>query len=124
MSAQTDRLLVRRSIRCDARNPTHAQHDEVENVSRSFHAHREPQQSTRFGLPSNNSYSRFKDGTFLMRLPSVMGGARSATCCYGVAPSFQIRNDNISSPAKMRLQDQTRSTLNHDLRRMVRPAIS
>jgi hypothetical protein len=31
------------------RDPTYAQHAGVENVSRSFHAHREPQQSTRFG---------------------------------------------------------------------------
>jgi hypothetical protein len=35
-----------------------AQHAGVENVSRSFHAHREPQQFTRFGSPRNNFYSR------------------------------------------------------------------
>jgi hypothetical protein len=56
-------------------DPTHAQHAGVENVSRSFHAHREPQQSTRFAPPRNNSFSSSKDGTFLMRLPSERSGA-------------------------------------------------
>jgi hypothetical protein len=56
------------------REPTHAQHAGVENVSRSFHAHREPQQSTRFGPTRNDSFSRSKDGTILMRLPSARGG--------------------------------------------------
>jgi hypothetical protein len=64
-------------VRRDAtpRDPTHAQHAGAKNVSRSFHAHREPQQSTRFGPPRNNSFSRPKDGTILMRLPSARGGA-------------------------------------------------
>jgi hypothetical protein len=75
MSAPTDRLLVWRAMRCDARDPTHAQHAGVENVSRSFHAHREPQQSTRFGQPRDNSFSRSKDATVLMRRPSARGGA-------------------------------------------------
>ena len=56
------------------RDPTQAQHVRIENVSRSFHAHREPQQSTRFGPPRNNSFSRSKDGTILTRLPA-RGGA-------------------------------------------------
>jgi hypothetical protein len=55
MSAQTDRLLVWRSIRCDAQGSTYAQHAGVENVSRSFHAHREPQQSTHLGPAHNKS---------------------------------------------------------------------
>jgi hypothetical protein len=46
----------------------HAQNAGVENVSRSFHAHREPQQSTRFGPSRDSSFSWSKDGTFLMRL--------------------------------------------------------
>jgi hypothetical protein len=56
-------------------DPTHAQYAGVENVSRWFHAHREPQQSTRFGPPLNKSSSRSKHGTFLMRLPSEPGCA-------------------------------------------------
>jgi hypothetical protein len=56
-------------------DPTHAQHAGVENVSRLFHAHREPQQSTRFAPPRNNSFSSSKGRTFLMRLPSEPGGA-------------------------------------------------
>jgi hypothetical protein len=95
MSAQTGRLLVLRSIRCDpppqsdstelaecpaARqapgDQTHVQHAGVENVSRLFHAHREPQQSTRSGPPRNNSFLRCKDGTFLMRLPRRVVRAR------------------------------------------------
>jgi hypothetical protein len=74
-------VLVLSSIRCDPPpqslrrdrrpgEPTHVQHAGVENVSRPFHAHREPQQSTRFGPPRNNSFSRSKDRPFLMRLPS------------------------------------------------------
>jgi len=78
VSAQTDRLLVWRSIRCDAPGPNAAQHAGVENISRSFHAHREPQQSTCFGPPRDNSCSRSKDGTYLMRLPG-MGGACAPT---------------------------------------------
>jgi hypothetical protein len=42
----------------------------VENASRSFHAPREPQQSTRLGLTHDRSFSRSKDGICLMRLPS------------------------------------------------------
>jgi hypothetical protein len=73
MSAQTDRLLLWHSIRCGAPGPKHqAQHAGVENVSRSFHAQRE-QQSTRFGSPRNMSFSRSKDGTSLMWLPSGSG---------------------------------------------------
>jgi len=55
-------------------DPTHAQHTGVENVFRFFHAQREPQQSTRFAPPRNNSFSSSKDGTFLIRLPSERGG--------------------------------------------------
>ena len=51
------------------------------NVSRPFHPYREPRQSTRFGPPHNNSFSRSKDGIYLMRLPSGMRGAR-ADCRY------------------------------------------
>jgi hypothetical protein len=83
MSAQTTRLLVWGLIRCDPppqslrrdRRPRGANARStrwVENVSGSFHAHREPQQSTRFGPARNKSFSCLKDGTFLMRLP-----------CYG-----------------------------------------
>ena len=49
----------------------HVQHAGVENVSRSFHAHREPQQFTRSGPPRGKSFSRLKDGSFLMRLPPL-----------------------------------------------------
>jgi hypothetical protein len=52
MSAQTDRLLVWRSIRCDALGLDVRSDAGVENVSTSFHAPREPQQSTRFGSAS------------------------------------------------------------------------
>jgi hypothetical protein len=79
MSAQADRLLVWRSIRCDAPGLNARSNAEVENVSTSFHAPREPQQSTRLGPPHNKSFSRSKDGTFLMRLPSVMRGACAPT---------------------------------------------
>jgi hypothetical protein len=67
-------------------DPTHAQHAGVESVSRSFHAHREPQQSTRFGPPRNSSFSRSKDGTILMRLPSARGGA----CAPAAATSLKL----------------------------------
>jgi hypothetical protein len=75
MSAQTDRLLVWRSIRCDAPALNARSTRWVENVSRSFHASREPQQSTRFCPPHDKCYSWSKDVTFLMRLPSVRGDA-------------------------------------------------
>ena len=39
-------------------------HAGVENVSSPFHAQREPQQSTRFGLSRNSSFSRSKDESF------------------------------------------------------------
>jgi hypothetical protein len=89
MPAQTDRLLGWRSVRCDPtpqslrrdRGPTHAQHARVENASRSFHTHREPRQSTCFGRPRDNSCSRSKDGTCLMRLPCY-GWCVRAACCY------------------------------------------
>jgi hypothetical protein len=79
MSAQTDRLLVWRSIRCDAPGLNARSNAGVEKVSTSFHAPRELQQSTRLGPPHNKSFSRSKDGTFLMRLPSVMRGACAPT---------------------------------------------
>jgi len=51
----------------------------VENASRSFHAHREPQQSTRLGPPHNRPFFSIQGRTFLVRLPSVMGGAGRPT---------------------------------------------
>jgi hypothetical protein len=106
----TDRLLVWRSIRRDPppqsdstelaecplarqapRDPTHAQYAGVENVSRSFPTHREPQQSTRFGPIRNNSSSRSKDGTFLMRLPSELG-------CYVRASRALLLSAVIANP--------------------------
>jgi hypothetical protein len=77
MSTLVDLLLVWRSVRCDAPGlNAHVQHAEVENVSWLFHTLREPRQSTRSGPPYDRSCSRSKDGTCLMRLPSVMGGVR------------------------------------------------
>jgi hypothetical protein len=46
----------------------------VENASGSFHAPREPQQSTGLGPPHDKPFCRSKDGTCLMRLPEP-GGA-------------------------------------------------
>jgi hypothetical protein len=51
----------------------------VENDSRSFHTPREPQQSTGLGPPHDKVFCRSKDGTFPMRLPSELGGARAPT---------------------------------------------
>ena len=70
----------------------HAQHAGVENVSRSFHAHREPQQSTRFGPSRDSSFSWSKDGTFLMRLLSDMGGA----CAPAAATSLSVSRQLLS----------------------------
>ena len=87
ISMQTERFLVWRLIRCDALGRSATLQDaRVENVSRSFHAHREPQQSTRFGPPRNKSFSRFKEGPFLMRLPSVMVGE----CAPNAATSLRL----------------------------------
>src|ERR1700746_370021 len=61
---------------------TDAQYARVENVPRSFHTYREPQQSTRFGQPRNNSFSRCKDRIFLMRLPSEPGCVCALPCCH------------------------------------------
>ena len=63
-----------------------AQHAGVESVSESFQAHREPQQSTRFGPSRDKSFSQFKDGTSLMRLPSAMGSACAATAATSFKP--------------------------------------
>ena len=83
LSAQTDPLLVWRLTRCDAPGgSTHAQYAGVENVSRSFHAHREPQQFTHFGSHHNTSFSRSKDETCLMRLPIRYGWCARTTRCY------------------------------------------
>jgi hypothetical protein len=65
---------------------THVQHAGVERVSGSFHAHREPRQSTRFGARRDNSFSRFNDGTFPMRLPSGTPGA----CALPAATSLRF----------------------------------
>ena len=56
-----------------------AQHGRIENVSRPFHALREPRQHTWFGPLHNRPCSPSKDGTYLMRLPSGVGGARAST---------------------------------------------
>jgi hypothetical protein len=59
----------------------------VENVARSFHAPREPQQSTRWGRPHGKTFSRSKHGPCLMRLPcSVMGNA----CALTAATSLKL----------------------------------
>jgi hypothetical protein len=78
-SAQADRLLVWRLIRCDAPGLHARSNAGVEIVSSSFHAHREPQLPTRLGPSHDMSFSRSRDGTCLMRLPSVMGGAWAPT---------------------------------------------
>jgi hypothetical protein len=77
MSAQTDRLLVWRLLRRDVPGLNARSNAGVENVSTSFHAPREPQQSTRLGLPDHKFFSQPENGTYLMRLPSVMCGARA-----------------------------------------------
>jgi hypothetical protein len=86
MSAQTDRLLVWRSIRCDAPGLEARSNAGVEHVSTSFHTPREPQQSTRLGPPCDKIFSRFKDGTYLMRLPAGMHGA----CVPTAAASLKL----------------------------------
>ena len=73
------RSAAKPAARQAARDPTHVQHAGVENVSRSFPAHREPQQPTRFAPTRNNSFSGSKHGTFLMWLPSVSGRACTPT---------------------------------------------
>jgi hypothetical protein len=71
MSGRVDRLLVWRSIRCDAPGLNARSHAGVENVSRWFPAQREPRQSTRLGLLRDRSLSRSKDasihGTSVLR---------------------------------------------------------
>jgi hypothetical protein len=94
---ESEKRLVRKALRSPyrtgvalgmiaPRDPTQAQYARVENVSRWFRAHREPQQSTRFGPIRNTSFSRSKDGTFLMRLPSELGG----TCALLAATSLRL----------------------------------
>jgi hypothetical protein len=63
MSGRVDRLLVWRSIRCDAPGLNARSHAGVENVSRWFPAQREPRQSTRLGLLRDRSLSRSKDAS-------------------------------------------------------------
>ena len=61
----------------------------LKNVSGWFHAHREPQQPRRFGLRRNNSFSRFKEGSILKRLPSARGrgcALPAANVPLGLAP--------------------------------------
>jgi hypothetical protein len=79
MSPQTHRLLVWRSIRCDAPGLNARSNPGVKNVSRSIHAPREPRQSPRLGTPHDKSFSRYTEATYSMRLPSVMGGACAPT---------------------------------------------
>jgi len=67
----------------------------VENASRSLHAPREPQLSTRLGLPHDKSFSRSKDRTCLMRLPSDMGGA----CALTAATSLGLTPMGLKSRA-------------------------
>jgi hypothetical protein len=94
------------SIRCDAPGLDARSNAGVENVSTSFHTPREPQRSTPFGQPRNKSLSRSKDGTFLMRLLSVMGGACTPTAatpllltrmggCRSRLRSFQPRTPKV-----------------------------
>jgi hypothetical protein len=71
-SAHKGRLLVWRSVKCDAQGLNARSNAGVKNVSRSFHALGEPQQSTRLGPPRNSSCSRSKDGTCPMRLPCFL----------------------------------------------------
>ena len=85
MSAHLDCLVVLRSIRCEAPGTQRTFNTlRLKNVSRSFYAHREPQQSTRFGPPRDKAFSWFKDETFLMRLPSGLGGACAPTAAASV----------------------------------------
>jgi hypothetical protein len=84
------------SLRRDRRPgvSTHVQLAGVENVSRSFHVHREPRppkvfgaSSPRFwGVPHNQSFSRSKDGSCPMRLPAMGRVACAAT----VAASLKL----------------------------------
>jgi hypothetical protein len=83
----------------------------AENVFRSFHAHREPRQSTRFGPPRDISFSRSKDGTFLMRLPCY-GWCVRVICCsvtqvnaYGRPPE-RCRRDRLSFVIKQRASSE------------------
>ena len=76
--------LVWPSIRCDAPRFTHVQTLGLKTALTSFHAPREPQQSTRLDLPHDKSYSRSKDETPLMRLPSDMGRACAPTAAMSL----------------------------------------
>jgi hypothetical protein len=107
MSAQTDRLLVWRSIRCDP-PPQSLRRDRCPGTRRTPNTRglkTSPGGSTRagsrssprvFGPPRNTSFSRFKDGTVLMRLPCSSDACRyrekfpwplpaSGRCCYSTA---------------------------------------
>jgi hypothetical protein len=101
MSPQTDRVLVWRSIRCDAPGLGARSHPGVKNVSRSFHAHREPRQSTRLGPPHHKSLSWCMEATYLMRLPSVGGGAFAATAVtvLNLTPVDACRTSTENRPA-------------------------
>ena len=58
-------------------------------------------------------------------LPGIPAGAVYRFCSYGaLRPACQTRTISINTPAKIRLQDQTRSALNQDFRRMASPTIS
>jgi hypothetical protein len=108
LSAQTDPLLVWRLTRCDAPGgSTHAQYAGVENVSRSFHAHREPQQSTCLGLPHDKSSSRSRDGSFLMRLPS----APNCACAPAAATSLRLTRIRVCGSKRKRAALQKRRQL-------------
>jgi hypothetical protein len=58
MSSQTDRFLVWRLIKCDARGLNAVTPLRVKNAPRFFHAPREPQQFTPLGPPHERTCSR------------------------------------------------------------------
>jgi hypothetical protein len=81
MSAPTDRLLVWRSIRCDAPG--------TEGTLNTLGLKTSPGRSTRRGSrssprvsarPRDNSFPRCKDETYLMRLRTRSGSGTN--CCY------------------------------------------
>jgi hypothetical protein len=88
--------------------PSAAQHAGVENVPRPFHTQREPQQSTRFGPSRNSSFSRSKDGIFLIRLPS----GRCAACAPPAATSLRLtRMGSCRTKAMLFMGQDTRISL-------------
>ena len=83
MSAQTDRLLVWRSIGCDAPDPTHAQYAGVENVSRSFRAHRKS-----FWLGSPRSRNSGRESILVIGVWASERDVKASATVALLAPRF------------------------------------